>query len=98
MGENKDGSGQESESGLIPQKVEGDYGTDQMRYMSDLEHVRERSGMYIGNTDSEGLHHLVSEVVDNSIDEVMAGHAKVVKVSVNADGSCTVRDLSLIHI
>ncbi|MEC9091241.1 MAG: DNA gyrase subunit B [Planctomycetota bacterium] len=92
MGENKDGSGQESQSGLTPQKVEGDYGTDQMRYMSDLEHVRERSGMYIGNTDSEGLHHLVSEVVDNSIDEVMAGHAKVVKVSVNADGSCTVRD------
>ncbi|MDB4671758.1 DNA gyrase subunit B, partial [Pirellulaceae bacterium] len=70
----------------------GEYGTDQMRYMSDLEHVRERSGMYIGNTDTEGLHHLVSEVVDNSIDEVMAGHASVIKVSVNADGSCTVRD------
>ena len=81
-----------SEQALPPTKVEGEYGTDQMRYMSDLEHVRERSGMYIGNTDTEGLHHLVSEVVDNSIDEVMAGHAQVIKVSVNADGSCTVRD------
>ncbi len=78
--------------GNNPEKVMGEYGTDQMRYMSDLEHVRERSGMYIGNTDTEGLHHLVSEVVDNSIDEVMAGHASVIKVSVNADGSCTVRD------
>ena len=81
-----------STAGVTPPKVEGEYGTDQMRYMSDLEHVRERSGMYIGNTDTEGLHHLVSEVVDNSIDEVMAGHANVIKVSVNADGSCTVKD------
>ena len=74
------------------QKVEGDYGTDQMRYMSDLEHVRERSGMYIGDTGTQGLHHLVSEVVDNSIDEVMAGHATVIYVTINADGSCSVRD------
>jgi len=73
-------------------KVEGDYGTDQMRYMSDLEHVRERSGMYIGDTGSRGLHHLVSEVVDNSIDEVMAGHATVINVTINSDGSCTVTD------
>jgi DNA gyrase subunit B len=70
----------------------GDYGTDQMRYMSDLEHVRERSGMYIGNRDATGLHHLVSEVVDNSIDEVMAGHATVIQVTVNPDGSITVAD------
>ncbi len=72
--------------------VEGDYGVDQMRYMSDLEHVRERSGMYIGNRDVRGLHHLVTEVVDNSIDEVMAGHAKVIRVTVNPDGSVTVAD------
>ena len=69
-----------------------DYGTDQMRYMSDLEHVRERSGMYIGNRDATGLHHLVSEVVDNSIDEVMGGHATVIQVTVNPDGSITVAD------
>ncbi len=75
-----------------PHKVEGNYGADQMRYMSDLEHVRERSGMYVGDTGSRGLHHLVSEVVDNSIDEVMAGHATVIHVTINTDGSCTVKD------
>ena len=90
--ENSQGENGQGNNGSAPPKVEGDYGTDQMRHMSDLEHVRERSGMYIGNTDTEGLHHLVSEVVDNSIDEVMAGHASVIKVSVNTDGSCTVRD------
>ena len=73
-------------------KVDGEYGVDQMRYMSDLEHVRERTGMYIGNRELRGLHHLVTEVVDNSIDEVMAGHAKVIKVTVNADGSITIGD------
>ncbi len=75
-----------------PTRVEGDYGVEQMRYMSDLEHVRERTGMYIGNRDMRGLHHLVTEVVDNSIDEVMAGHAKHVNVTVNPDGSITVSD------
>jgi DNA gyrase subunit B len=73
-------------------RVEGEYGVDQMRYMSDLEHVRERSGMYIGDTGMRGLHHLVSEVVDNSIDEVMAGHATEITVRVNGDGSVTVGD------
>ena len=68
------------------------YGVDQMRYMSDLEHVRERTGMYIGNRDVRGMHHLVTEVVDNSIDEVMNGHAHVVSVTVNGDGSVTVED------
>ena len=76
----------------MEQAAEGEYGVDQMRYMSDLEHVRERSGMYIGNRDVRGLHHLVSEVVDNSIDEVMANFAKVIKVTVNPDGSITVAD------
>jgi len=75
-----------------PEKVESEYGVDQMRYMSDLEHVRERSGMYIGNRDVRGLHHLVTEVVDNSIDEVMAGQAKLIRVTVNHDGSITVAD------
>jgi DNA gyrase subunit B len=70
----------------------GDYGVDQMRYMSDLEHVRERTGMYIGNRDVRGMHHLVTEVVDNSIDEVMNGFARVVNVTVNRDGSVTVED------
>jgi DNA gyrase subunit B len=70
----------------------GEYGVDQMRYMSDLEHVRERTGMYIGNRDVRGMHHLVTEVVDNSIDEVMNGYARVVNVTVNRDGSVTVED------
>ncbi len=69
-----------------------EYDVAQMRYMSDLEHVRERTGMYIGNRDVRGMHHLVTEVVDNSIDEVMAGYAKVIQVTVNPDGSITVAD------
>jgi len=69
-----------------------DYGVDQMRYMSDLEHVRERTGMYIGNRDMRGMHHLVTEVVDNSIDEVMNGHAQIVNITVNGEGSITVED------
>jgi len=73
-------------------KIEAEYDVDQMRYMSDLEHVRERSGMYIGDTSTGGLHHLVYEVVDNSIDEVMAGHANEVHVTINVDGSITVSD------
>lgn len=60
--------------------------------MEGLEHVRLRPGMYIGSTDSPGLHHLVYEVVDNSIDEIMAGYATEVKVELNSDGSVTVAD------
>jgi len=73
-------------------RVEGEYGADQMEHLSDLEHVRERPSMYIGDTTIRGLHHLVYEVVDNSIDESMAGHASEVKVTVNNDGSVTVED------
>jgi len=68
------------------------YDVSQMRHLSDLEHVRERTGMYIGNRDIRGLHHLVTEVVDNSIDEVMAGYAKLIQVTINPDGSITVAD------
>ncbi|HET6884059.1 MAG TPA: DNA gyrase subunit B, partial [Pirellulales bacterium] len=73
-------------------KVEGDYGAEQLEHLSDLEHVRERPSMYIGDTTVRGLHHLVYEVVDNSIDEAMAGHAKNVNVTINTDGSVTVED------
>jgi DNA gyrase subunit B len=75
-----------------PPKVEGEYGVDQMKYLSDLEHVRERSGMYIGDTGVRGLHHLVYEAVDNSIDEAMAGHAHDIQVTINVDGSVAVSD------
>jgi DNA gyrase subunit B len=68
------------------------YGAAQIRVLSDLEHVRERCGMYIGNKNVRGLHHLVSETVDNSIDEAMAGFAREIAVTVHPDGSCSVED------
>ena len=73
-------------------KVEAEYGADQLEHLSDLEHVRERPAMYIGDTASRGLHHLVFEVVDNSIDEAMAGYATVISTTINNDGSVTVDD------
>jgi DNA gyrase subunit B len=69
-----------------------EYTSADLKHLSDREHVRERFGMYIGDNTSRGLHHLVYEVVDNSIDECMAGHAKHVSVTVNVDGSVTVED------
>ena len=70
----------------------GEYSADNLQHLSDRDHVRKRPGMYIGDTFSRGLHHLVYEVVDNSIDEAMAGHASKVGVVINPDGSVTVED------
>ncbi len=72
--------------------AKADYGQEDLEHLSDLEHVRERPSMYIGDTTNRGLHHLVYEVVDNSIDEAMAAFASEVCVSVNSDGSVTVED------
>jgi len=69
-----------------------DYNSEDLQHLSDLEHVRKRPGMYIGDTTLKGLHHLAYEVVDNSIDEAMAQYAKIVSVTINADGSVTVED------
>ncbi|MBN2023626.1 MAG: DNA gyrase subunit B [Pirellulales bacterium] len=69
-----------------------EYGAEQMEHLSDLEHVRERPSMYILDTAAGGLHQLVYEVVDNSIDEAMAGYATEIAVRINNDGSITVDD------
>lgn len=69
-----------------------EYGASDLEHLSDLEHVRERPSMYIGDTTGRGLHHLVYEVVDNSIDEAMADYASEVQVIINGDGSVTVED------
>lgn len=73
-------------------KPKADYRPEDLQHLSDMEHVRKRPAMYIGDITARGLHHLVYEVVDNSIDEAMAGFAKNVKVIVNTDGSVTVED------
>ena len=69
-----------------------EYTAKDLEHLSDQEHVRKRPAMYIGDTGSRGLHHLVNEVVDNSIDEAMAGFATSVIVTINNDGSVTVED------
>ena len=73
-------------------KTQGSYGAENIQALEGLEAVRKRPGMYIGSTDVKGLHHLVWEDVDNSIDEHLAGYCTHIEVIVNKDGSLTVID------
>ena len=73
-------------------KVEQEYGAEQIQILEGLEAVRKRPGMYIGSTSSRGLHHLVYEIVDNSVDEALAGYCKHIEVSINLGNTITVKD------
>ncbi len=75
----------------MPPKNDG-YKADQIQVLEGLEAVRKRPAMYIGSTGESGLHHLVYEVVDNSVDEAMNGHCDTIDVTLHSDGSCSVRD------
>ena len=72
--------------------VDTEYGGSEIQVLEGLEAVRKRPGMYIGSTSSSGLHHLVYEIVDNSIDEALAGYCTEIQVSINEDGTITVSD------
>ena len=75
----------------MPPKNDG-YKADQIQVLEGLEAVRKRPAIYIGSTGESGLHHLVYEVVDNSVDEAMNGHCDTIDVTLHSDGSCSVKD------
>ena len=77
---------------MATEKVQHEYGADEIQILEGLEAVRKRPGMYIGSVSRKGLNHLIYEIVDNSVDEHLAGVCDTIRVTLEADGSCTVED------
>ena len=73
-------------------KIKNQYSADSIQALEGMEHVRKRPSMYIGDVGSRGLHHLVYEVVDNSIDEAMAGHCSEISIQINKDKTISIED------
>lgn len=77
---------------MVKNTTENHYGEENIQVLEGLEPVRKRPGMYIGSTDEKGLHHLAVEILDNSIDEALAGYCTHAYITINADGSLTIED------